>query len=128
MKKYDIYAENLSAKQVLDTLVRDAIEFHSILSAKNFDENRSDVRNIEKMIVDYVRRVDERELDDLVYELQDIKLKWQDQAVGELYYRKKNKKSLLKPDVNEDDRFRVMNSMRSVEKQSGIYLAEGLSL
>lgn len=97
-------------------------------SAKNFDENRSDVRNIEKMIVDYVRRVDERELDDLVYELQDIKLKWQDQAVGELYYRKKNKKSLLKPDVNEDDRFRVMNSMRSVEKQSGIYLAEGLSL
>jgi hypothetical protein len=38
LKKYDIYAENLSAKQVLDTLVRDAIEFHSILSAKNFDE------------------------------------------------------------------------------------------
>lgn len=38
LKKYDIYAENLSAKQVLDTLVRDAIELHSILSAKNFDE------------------------------------------------------------------------------------------
>lgn len=38
LKKYDIYAENLSAKQVLDTLVLDAIELHSILSAKNFDE------------------------------------------------------------------------------------------
>lgn len=97
-------------------------------SAKNFDQNRSDVRNIEKMIVDYVRRVDERELDDLLNELQDIKEKWQDQTGGDLFYMKKNKKSLLKVDTQEEDRFRVMNSLRSVEKQSGIYIAEGLNI
>jgi hypothetical protein len=39
-----------------------------------------------------------------------------------LWYHRKKKKSLLKPDIEEDDRFRCMNSMRSVEKQSGLYL------
>ena len=38
LKEYDIYAENLSAKQVLDTLIRDAIELHSIFSEKDFDK------------------------------------------------------------------------------------------
>lgn len=39
LKDYDIYAENLSAKQVLDTLVRDAIELHSIFLEKDFDKS-----------------------------------------------------------------------------------------
>lgn len=38
LKEYNIYAENLSAQQVLDTLVRDAIELHSIFSEKDFDK------------------------------------------------------------------------------------------
>ena len=57
-----------------------------------------------------------------IEELKDIENKWAIEANGELYYKGKNKKSLLKPDIEEDDRFRCMNSMRSVEKQSGIYL------
>ena len=49
-------------------------------------------------------------------------MKWAEEAQGELWYHRKKKRSLLKEDIEEDDRFRCMNSMRSVEKQSGLYL------
>ena len=68
--------------------------------------------------------VDEREKEKVLHEIKEIEKKWQDKAVtGSLWYRKKGKPSLLQPDTT-DDRFRIMNSMRSVEKESGVYLVE----
>ena len=66
--------------------------------------------------------VDPEELPYVEKELKEISDKWEDAAVGTLVYRSfKNEKSLLKADT-EDDRFRTMNSMRSVDGQPGVYL------
>jgi hypothetical protein len=91
-------------------------------AAADFDKNSSAVISVEKIIKNYVEVVDESELDVVMEEIQDIEDAWEEQLGGELYYKKKNKHELLKPDINGDSRFRIMNSMRSVEEQSGIYL------
>lgn len=91
-------------------------------SAGKFNKNSEEISEIEKMITEYVREVDEKEIDNVLAELYEIEEIWQEQTGGELFYRMKGKKNLLKPDTDEKDRFRTMNSMRSVEQQSGIYL------
>lgn len=91
-------------------------------NAANFNPSSEEVKRVESIICQYVKEVDPLELDNVIRELKDIENKWAAEANGELYYKGKNKKSLLKPDDEEDERFRCMNSMRSVEKQSGIYL------
>lgn len=91
-------------------------------SAGNFNPDKPQIKEIEKIICDYVRIVDKRELDNVIREIKDIENKWSAEAGSELWYHRKNRKSLLKDDIAEDDRFRCMNSMRSVEKQSGLYL------
>lgn len=91
-------------------------------NAANFNPDSEGVKRVEGIICKYVQEVDPLELNNVIRELKDIENKWAIEANGELYYKGKNKKSLLKPDIEEDDRFRCMNSMRSVEKQSGIYL------
>ena len=75
------------------------------------------------MIFDYVKKVDPHEIDAVRIELQDIEDAWDDMAAaGSLVYRSfKTEKKLLKGDT-ENDRFRTMNSMRSVDAQAGIYL------
>jgi superfamily II DNA or RNA helicase len=90
--------------------------------AVNFDASDPKVREIERLILDYVKTVDPEELPYVKDELKIISDLWKDAAVGTLVYRGfKNEKSLLKGDV-EDDRFRTMNSMRNVDGQAGIYL------
>ena len=91
-------------------------------SAGNFKANSDEVRNIEQIIFNYVNEVDSRELENVIREIKDIEKKWEMEAQSELWYHKLKKKSLLQPDIEEDSRFRCMNSMRSVEKQSGIYI------
>lgn len=91
-------------------------------SASNFNPDKPQIREIERIIFDYVSIVDKRELDNVIREIKDIENKWSAETGSELWYHKKKKKSLLKDDIAEDDRFRCMNSMRSVEKQSGLYL------
>ena len=91
-------------------------------AAGNFNSNDPKIKEIEKMIYNYVRLVDEREVDNVIKEIKDIEKKWMTEATGELWYKKFKKKSLLQPDTEEENRFRCMNSMRSVEKQSGLYL------
>ena len=81
-----------------------------------------EVKAVEKIIFDYVSIVDKRELDRVIAEIKYIESLWSEATHGELWYRKKKHPSLLKDDIDEDDRFRCMNSMRSVEKQSGLYL------
>ena len=91
-------------------------------SAGNFDASRSEIKVIEDIIFAYVQAVDKRELNNVIREIKDIEKKWMAQAQGDLWYHKQNKNSLLQPDTEEDNRFRCMNSMRSVERQSGLYL------
>lgn len=97
-------------------------------SAGNFNPESKEVLKIEQIIKDYVKNVDKRELENVELELKDIKDEWYKRIVGELYYKeysKEEKNSLLKADIDEEDRFRTMNSMRSVEQECGIYLLGG---
>ena len=91
-------------------------------NASRFDPSLPAVKEVEDIIFKYVQIVDKRELDNVIKEVKFIEMKWAEEAQGELWYHRKKKRSLLKEDIEEDDRFRCMNSMRSVEKQSGLYL------
>lgn len=92
-------------------------------AASKFRRDLPGVKQVEQIIYRYVDQVDEREKDKVLAEIKDIEKKWEDLAMtGTLWYRKKGKPSLLKPDTEEDSRFRIMNSMRSVESEAGIYL------
>lgn len=92
-------------------------------AASEFRIDLPEVKKVEQFIYRYVDIVDEREKDRVLAELKDIENKWQDKALtGDLWYRKKGKPSLLQPDTEENSRFRIMNSMRSVETESGIWL------
>ena len=83
------------------------------------------VKKATQEIYNYVKIVDEREANNVLNELMDIMSEWQSKTgKGELWYRKKGKASLLQPDT-EEDRFRIMNSMRSVESSAGIYITLG---
>ena len=91
-------------------------------SAVNYDPENPEVKKIQSIILNYVETVDPSELDSVMEELQDIEDAWNIAATGTLVYRSfKNEKKLLKGDT-ENDRFRTMNSMRSVDAQAGIYL------
>lgn len=94
-------------------------------AAGNFSPDLEGVKRAKQEIYRYVRIVDEREADNVLSELKDIEKEWYSKTGnGELWYRKKGKNSLLKPDTDED-RFRIMNSMRSVESEAGIYISGG---
>ena len=94
-------------------------------SAGNFNLDLEAVNRVKRYIYRYVKCVDEREADNVLSELKAIEKEWCSRIRGNvLWYRKKNANSLLRPDI-EEDRFRIMNSMRSVENESGIYLIGG---
>lgn len=93
--------------------------------AINYRSSDPAVQAVEKIIIDYVRRVDPDELSAVMDELKDIQDAWDIAATGALVYgSRKNEKKLLKGDT-ENDRFRTMNSMRNVDGQSGIYILGG---
>lgn len=90
--------------------------------AVHYDPNLSDVKRVKKMILDYVKRVDPGEFDAVLEELQDIEDEWSMETIGTLVYHSlKNERKLLQSDT-ENSRFRIMNSMRSVDAEAGIYL------
>ena len=93
-------------------------------AAGNFKRDLDGVKKAEQIIYRYVEIVDEREKEKMLSEMMDIENQWEAQAsaMPELWYRKSNKPSLFHPDTDEDSRFRIMNSMRSVEASSGIYI------
>ena len=87
-----------------------------------YDSSNPEVEKIRNLILDYIEIVDPEEINAAIEELQDIEGAWDIKATGTLVYRSfKNEKRLLKGDT-ENDRFRTMNSMRSVDAQAGIYL------
>ena len=92
-------------------------------NAARFDPKNPEVKKIKDIILDYVRTVDPGEVDAVSEELQDIEDEWYFETTGgSLVYRSyRDVKKLLKSET-EDSRFRMMNSMRSVDAQAGIYL------
>ena len=95
-------------------------------AAVKFRKNNPEIRQICQYILDYVETVDPAERATVEEELGILADSWEEQAHGALKYKsyKKDEKSLLKKDT-EELLFSAMNSMRSIERQSGIYLPGG---
>ena len=95
-------------------------------AAGNFDRDDPAVEKIKNQILDYAEIVDPGAVDDTADELDDIIEEWDNLAQNDpqMKYRTyySDHSGLLQPDTDVENRFRAMNSMRSVEEQSGIYL------
>lgn len=96
-------------------------ELFSEKSAVKYTRNIPELKNIRRYIFDYVEIVDPDELDNVKREISDIEYEWEEKASRreKLQYRHskyvRKDESLFAPDYEEDNRFRVLNSMRSVE-------------
>ncbi len=97
-------------------------------AAVRFSLSSPELEKIRKYILDYVNDVDEAEYDDVKLELDEIEKVWAEKASKHKQLRYKNTKihdqitgkdkvidGLFEPDYKEDSRFRVLNTMRSVE-------------
>ncbi|MDD6449698.1 MAG: helicase-related protein [Lachnospiraceae bacterium] len=93
-------------------------------AAGNFDKNDPEIKKITQMIVHYAEVIDDTSAEDVRHELMDIINEWEEISGRPLKYRHGKDEGLLKPDTEVESRFRAMNSMRSVEEQSGIYLLQ----
>lgn len=88
----------------------------------NYNPNNKDIQEIENLILEYVKKVDPDEYNAVKAELKDIENEWSDEISPKLVYKNhQHDGQLLKSDL-VNDRFSTMNSMRSVDAQSGIYL------
>lgn len=91
-------------------------------AADNFRATMDGVEKIKAMIVDYVKCVEPEEAEYVSKELDCIAEEWGSKTGGGITYytHRKPTVSLFKGDL-EDDRFRAMNSMRSVEPTAGLF-------
>ena len=90
--------------------------------AVEFDHNDPKVKAVEQTILDWIKRIAPSEIDAVKRELLELAHVWSDETDSDLVYKNyTGKRSLLKNDV-DGERFSVMNSMRSVDGQAGIYL------
>lgn len=87
--------------------------------ACKYRKNMPELEDIRKYILDYVDSVDQEELDDVIIELNNIESEWENQAIRitDLVYYKYGsaENALYKEDFMENNRFRMMNSLRTVE-------------
>lgn len=87
--------------------------------AVNFNKSMPGLSNIKKYILDYVKIVDPDETLAVKEELEDIEDAWENKAYRakklKYYSYYKPGEALFDPDYNEKSRFRVLNTMRSVE-------------
>ncbi len=89
-------------------------------AAGRFSRDIAGLKKVRKYILDYVNIVDPDEYENVQEELDDIEMEWEALAKenAEMTYRKdkyQKTPSLFAEDYEEDSRFRVLNSMRSVE-------------
>lgn len=99
-------------------------------SAGKFRADMDGVESIIDGIVSYVAAVDPHEAPSTREELEAVVREWDERAQDGLLYhapsnpygRRRKKKTLFKDDLSED-RFKVMNSMRSVEPSANLFLA-----
>ncbi|RQD69392.1 MAG: hypothetical protein D5S00_07220 [Tindallia sp. MSAO_Bac2] len=94
--------------------------------ADNFSASIKGLENVEKYICDHVRLVDPDEYDNVVKEIKEIKEQWADLAGRGLKYYEyfKDDNYLFQPDYEEGSRFRILNTMRSVETKVKVYMEE----
>lgn len=92
-------------------------------AAGKFNETDRQVQEAAQIILGRLRDIDPDELEATARELSALAEKWAQRAGGTLAYKKYGNKgnSLLKQGL-EEDAFRVMNSLRNVDAQAGIYL------
>ena len=88
--------------------------------AGRYNRNLPGLKEIRDYIYGYVSIVDPDELENVVEDIEEIELEWEALATKNprMTYKKssiKNGSYLFKDDFEEDSRFRVLNSMRSVE-------------
>ena len=103
----------------------------SDVNAVNFKRNLPGLDGVKKYIINYVKDVDPDECNDLIRELSEIESEWERKALkrtGILKYRHteytKPDETLFEPDYNEASRFRVLNSMRSVETMVNVIVKD----
>ena len=120
-------ARDRSLHTLLVTLVRYCTPgMSSNEAADDFRADMDGLDEVKKFICDYVKRVEPEEATAVALELDEICEEW-DSRTGDglVYYSARNTaKSLFKNDL-EDDRFRVMHSMRSVEPSAKLFLDRG---
>lgn len=91
--------------------------------ASSFNPAASEVKKVAEIILDYVARIEPDEVSAVENELEELAQTWAKKiSEGFVYKDWANKNKMLLQDEVYDDRFSVMNSMRSVDGQSGIYL------
>jgi hypothetical protein len=99
--------------------------------AINYKRNIPELNKIKNYIFDYVKEVDPDEYENVIQDIEDIESEWErktENRSGGLKYRR-NKRSkpdetLFDPDFNENSRFRVLNTMRSVETMINVIVKE----
>lgn len=89
--------------------------------AINYSRRIPELKDVRDYIFDYVSQIDPDELENVKREVADIEEEWETRcAHQEKFVYKRNKytsenESLFDADYEEDSRFRVLNTMRSVE-------------
>lgn len=89
--------------------------------AINYSSSLPGVDAVRKYIFDYVKRVDPDELENVKREINDIEEEWENRCAHQekFVYKRgrftKESECLFDADYDEDSRFRVLNTMRSVE-------------
>lgn len=90
-------------------------------------DNLAKVRAIAAHIVEYIRRVDAEEAESAAKRLEALIEYWLDRADNkDLCYKTKGKghNTLIGSDIDLENEFRMMNSMRSVEEACAVYYKE----
>lgn len=122
-------ARDRALHAVLFTMCRYFIDaLHEDKQAGNItkSEVQRQVNAMKQAILERVRRVDASEVEVTSEELDAIVKEWQAKASDMLCYRNdKHGTRLLAKDTDLEESFRMMNSMRNVDGQSGICLCEG---
>lgn len=93
--------------------------------AQNYNPQMAEVAMVREYILEHVRRVDPAECRNVADDLDDIEREWQGKAgtQGLIYWVYPPRgNTLFMEDLREDERFRVLSSMRSVEDMIEVHL------
>lgn len=101
-------------------------------SAVNFRRNMEELKEIREYILQYVDLVDPTEHNNVLADIDEIEYEWEQKADRRdkpLRYKKtkysRQDEALFEPDYCEDSRFRILNTMRSVETSITVMTNEG---
>lgn len=94
--------------------------------AHDFRPNLPVVKKVKDLILNVVQNIDSEEVENVEEELSYIIEEWDNRIKlrNDLVYKnyRDDEQSLLKDDINIDERFRTMGSMRSVDHETNVYL------